>query len=231
MSKRLILVLSLVIIVIAMGFGFWFWKMRQSQPASISSTTQSGSVEGGVNQYDPTKVSTLTAPSVVNSPPQNTSKKTVSSDSIPQMGISMGGEPQQPLITYQGRTMTQEEYKKAWATSSTNKGDVNVKPPVKPIPSSDMDKDGLTYDQELTLGTDPNNADTDGDGLTDGEEVNTHKTSPKNFDTDGDGLTDGEEVKTYKTNPLKKDTDGDTYSDGVEVKGGYNPLGSGKLKQ
>ncbi|MHA7830265.1 MAG: T9SS type B sorting domain-containing protein, partial [Flagellimonas sp.] len=35
----------------------------------------------------------------------------------------------------------------------------------------DTDGDGLTDGEEITLGTDPNNPDTDGDGLTDGEEV------------------------------------------------------------
>jgi len=47
-------------------------------------------------------------------------------------------------------------------------------------------------------------------------------------DTDGDGLSDFEEVNIYHTDPLKADTDGDGYSDGAEVKGGYNPLGAGK---
>ncbi len=35
----------------------------------------------------------------------------------------------------------------------------------------DTDKDGLSDELELQLGTDPNNPDTDGDGYTDGEEV------------------------------------------------------------
>ncbi|MEQ5792502.1 gliding motility-associated C-terminal domain-containing protein, partial [Muricauda sp. NFXS6] len=35
----------------------------------------------------------------------------------------------------------------------------------------DTDGDGLTDGEEITLGTDPNDPDTDGDGLTDGEEV------------------------------------------------------------
>ena len=43
-------------------------------------------------------------------------------------------------------------------------------------------------------GTDPNNPDTDGDGLSDGEEINTYNTDPNNPDTDGDGLSDGEEA-------------------------------------
>jgi outer membrane protein OmpA-like peptidoglycan-associated protein len=83
--------------------------------------------------------------------------------------------------------------------------------------SSDKDGDGLGKCDEEKIGTDPRNADTDGDGLTDGEEFLTYKTDPLKVDTDGDGLTDYQEVKTYKTNPLVADTDGDGLSDGDEV--------------
>ncbi len=48
-------------------------------------------------------------------------------------------------------------------------------------------------------------------------------------DSDGDGLADFDETNTWKTDPTKADTDGDGYDDGIEVKGGYNPLGAGKL--
>ena len=48
-------------------------------------------------------------------------------------------------------------------------------------------------------------------------------------DTDGDGLSDQDELNKYFTNPLLADTDGDTFSDGAEVSGGYNPCGDGKL--
>lgn len=71
--------------------------------------------------------------------------------------------------------------------------------------SVDSDRDGLTDDQELQLGTDP-----------------------RNPDTDGDQLSDGDEVKKYRTDPKKADTDGDGYSDAQEIKNGYNPLGTGK---
>ncbi len=43
--------------------------------------------------------------------------------------------------------------------------------------------------------------DTDGDGLSDWDELFIYQTSPYLEDTDGDGLTDFEEVITYKTNP------------------------------
>ncbi len=82
---------------------------------------------------------------------------------------------------------------------------------------SDHDKDGLTKREEQELGTDPNNPDTDGDGLMDGEEVNKYFTNPLNPDTDADGLKDGDEVYKYKTDPNKADTDGDGLKDGDEV--------------
>jgi outer membrane protein OmpA-like peptidoglycan-associated protein len=77
--------------------------------------------------------------------------------------------------------------------------------------------DGLGKCLEKEIGTDPLNADTDGDGLNDGEEYLTFKTDPLKVDTDSDGLNDFEEVKSYKTNPLVVDTDGDGLSDGDEV--------------
>lgn len=83
--------------------------------------------------------------------------------------------------------------------------------------SSDKDGDGLTKSQEKEIGTDPNNPDTDGDGLNDGEEFKTYFTNPLNPDSDGDSLKDGEEVRNYKTDPNKADTDGDQLSDGDEL--------------
>lgn len=83
--------------------------------------------------------------------------------------------------------------------------------------NTDEDMDGLTKKEEDILGTDPQNPDTDGDGLKDGEEVNLYKTNPINADTDGDGLTDGDEIFKYKTNPLNPDTDSDGLKDGEEV--------------
>lgn len=84
-------------------------------------------------------------------------------------------------------------------------------PVVQPAPSVsspiDTDSDGLKDEQELELGLDP-----------------------KNADSDMDGLTDGDENKLYGTNPLIKDTDGDSYLDGAEVKNGYNPRGTGKCQ-
>ncbi len=64
------------------------------------------------------------------------------------------------------------------------------------LPFEDPDHDGLTNLQEFQQGTDPNNPDTDGDGLTDGQEVLIYHTNPLLASTDGTGIPDGIEVQT-----------------------------------
>ena len=79
----------------------------------------------------------------------------------------------------------------------------------------DFDEDGLTNLQEYEHGTEPYNEDTDGDGLKDGEEINTYGTDPLKVDTDDDGLYDGDEIY-FETDPLNPDTDGNGTPDGDE---------------
>lgn len=83
--------------------------------------------------------------------------------------------------------------------------------------SDDDDGDGLSNNEERSLGTNPRLADTDGDRLSDGDEVNRYGANPLISDTDGDGLSDGDEVVIYRTDPLKVDTDNDGLSDGDEI--------------
>ncbi len=87
----------------------------------------------------------------------------------------------------------------------------------------DSDGDGLTDNQEMELGTDPFNPDTDGDRLSDGEEVLRRNTNPLIADTDVDNLSDGDEVLDHNTDPLNADTDDDRLIDGEEIRLGTNP--------
>lgn len=92
----------------------------------------------------------------------------------------------------------------------------------------DSDSDGLPDYYEDILGTDKNNPDTDGDGLTDGYEVFYLGTDPLKADSDDNGVNDGDEdpdndgLSNLKecelgTDPNNSDTDGDGLTDGAEV--------------
>jgi hypothetical protein len=84
------------------------------------------------------------------------------------------------------------------------------------VTTPDADNDGLNDCEEKTYGSDPNVADTDGDGLSDGDEVHVYGTSPTDDDADDDGLKDGDEI-TYGTGVFDPDSDDDGLSDGDEV--------------
>ena len=83
----------------------------------------------------------------------------------------------------------------------------------------DSDNDGLSDEDEVVYGTNPDNPDTDADGLMDGTEVDMADGSgcpdPLNPDSDGDTLLDGDEVDSG-TNPCNVDTDGDGLTDDID---------------
>jgi len=67
---------------------------------------------------------------------------------------------------------------------------------------TDLDADNYPDALEWDLGLDPNNPDTDGDGVADGDEITLYGTEPTLADTDGDGILDGEELFGTMTDPL-----------------------------
>ena len=83
--------------------------------------------------------------------------------------------------------------------------------------------------------TDPNDNDTDDDGLLDGDEVlgneynNFYFTNPLSVDTDNDTLGDFNEIFAYLFNlsgsdPTKVDSDNDTMPDPYELEKGFDPM-------
>ena len=106
--------------------------------------------------------------------------------------------------------LTRSNYTLA-VTESESGGDA------EPLPDEgDADDDGLTNAREAELGTDPRDADTDNDSLSDGREVTELGTDPTSSDTDGDGLTDDCEL-INEMDPTDPDTDDDGTPDGAEV--------------
>ncbi|PKN56086.1 MAG: hypothetical protein CVU56_18060 [Deltaproteobacteria bacterium HGW-Deltaproteobacteria-14] len=98
---------------------------------------------------------------------------------------------------------------------------------------ADRDGDRLADGREAFIGTDPDDADSDGDGIDDFMELAGGipgvftigaDTDPLDADTDDDGLADGEEragtgllAAFGPTDPLEPDSDGDGIADGIEV--------------
>jgi hypothetical protein len=95
----------------------------------------------------------------------------------------------------------------------------------------DFDTDNFLDLQEYETGTDPNDQDSDDDGLFDGNEANGSSnlfnglaTDPADSDSDNDGANDGQENGSLNTefgnaptNPKVADTDADGMSDGYEL--------------
>lgn len=95
---------------------------------------------------------------------------------------------------------------------------------------ADTDADGLSDGSELAGGTDPLSADTDGDALLDGEEVAAGRNplvpnagdDAPDADPDGDGLSNAREAD-LGTDWDDPDTDGDGVSDSAEWIQGSDP--------
>ena len=89
---------------------------------------------------------------------------------------------------------------------------------------ADTDGDGVPDGDERAYLTNPRSADTDGDQLSDYWELNFVYSDPTDQDSDGDGLIDGLEWWFFRTSPNLADTDGDQLLDGHEINlGNRNP--------
>ncbi len=87
----------------------------------------------------------------------------------------------------------------------------------------------------------PSDLDTDGDGLTDSQEISTHSINPYYADSDGDGIEDGDELVYWganwsadpdgdsKPNLMDPDADNDGIRDGIEIRQGTNPADAASI--
>ena len=125
---------------------------------------------------------------------------------------------------------------KGFCSTSNKSLNTEISKPTPPVSTikpmgttqvADSDGDGLTDDEETTLGTDPKKTDTDGDGIPDNQEVGSDPSAPLDTDKDGeinalDIDDDNDTLNTLLenaigTNPLQKDSDNDGADDAAEV--------------
>ena len=122
----------------------------------------------------------------------------------PPSTVSMGDSAPVPIV----------EPAPAAATETTT-APATAEPVVADAPvatAMDQDGDNFTDTLEGDLGLNPANADTDGDYVADGDELNLYSTNPTIADTDGDGSLDGVELFGQRTNPLLWDEGGTATS-------------------
>lgn len=89
----------------------------------------------------------------------------------------------------------------------------------------DSDDDGVSDSEEADAGTDPNDDDTDGDGVSDADEI-ANGTDPVEYaDDDGDGMADDWETHYFgdTSKDGSEDSDGDGVSDADEYAAGRDP--------
>ncbi len=119
-----------------------------------------------------------------------------------------------------------------WGCSPQGEGDDDsVRADDDASPDDDAaDDDSSSQDDDSTPGDDDSSpaSNADGDCLTDAEEE-ALGTNPEAVDSDGDGLSDCDELNETGTDPLVTDSDGDGFSDGVEVDCVSNPMDGGEV--
>jgi len=89
------------------------------------------------------------------------------------------------------------------------------------VTASDTDSNESDYSTELVYAVPV--PDSDGDGISDDNEVNLYGTDPQNPDTDQDQMDDGWEIN-HGTDPLVDDSGGDLDGDGISNIDEYNGI-------
>lgn len=195
---------------------------------SVESSSDGGSFDGG---YVPEPGPTPTPPASYTVKFESNCSETVADQTVSPRGYATHPDIlEKPGYQFAGWFTTPDE------TDLTNRFKFSDTPITSDIilyaiwvnMTMDSDNDGLPDELEAYVGTDIHSVDTDGDGLTDYQEVVVLGTNPLAQDTDangvsdydedydGDGITNGEEF-SLGTDPVRRDSDNDGLSDYDEI--------------
>ncbi len=226
-----------------------------TQPRLVRTFPERGSALGSVNRVsatfsEPMAVSSFTASTfeLVNAGPDGVLNS--GDELLIQGGMIRYSDVSNTAILQFEQVLEAGLYQARLAQTITDRSGLPLRNPeqfsFRVFGMADGDNDGVPDELEVTLGLDPLNRDTDGDGVLDGDEDFDEdnlpnvgevllETNPALADTDRDGILDGDEDSDgdlltdgreilLRTNPRMVDTDMDSWPDNDEVESGGDPL-------
>ncbi len=135
-------------------------------------------------------------------------------------------EPIDPLSDADGDGLTQLEEELGWTISVNTTGyaeDTSTRVVSSDPGQADSDGDGLDDQEEMWVRSDPMSADTDGDGLSDFDEIMRWGTSPTHVDSDADSRGSDPDFPAPPLSSLFDGAELDLSEDGVPGKGATSP--------
>ncbi|MEO8614512.1 MAG: alpha-amylase family glycosyl hydrolase, partial [Luteolibacter sp.] len=205
------------------------WRTATNPPTDPLADTNGDGVKNFVGDLDPPFFNTLGTDYVGQTPSSNYGRVpgvNSSSEGGDRAALKGGSttNPNDPDTDHDGiMDGVEDANKNGWVDGDGEILPTNFLPYLgRKWPNGKMDPN------EVWTETDPNIADTDGDGLLDGYGEDKNGNGFIDGDTNKNRAYDSGEMWT-ETNPINADTDGDGLPDGWEVNNGLDPLDNGTL--
>lgn len=197
-GNRVFLIIGLAIIVVLIVATLVILLILNNQPLPNSNnTTSSSSSQSQISSSS----------SSVSSQSSSSSSSTSSQTSTDNTGLTTNeGTPAGEARVNKGKAPTPQWLTQYFSTNGAVDQNGNCLQVTICGEAADPDKDGLKNSEEYEYDTDPLTADTDNDGISDGNEVLVYFTHPRIKDSDRDTVFDGAEIVAC-TDPIKETTE------------------------
>lgn len=194
-NKKKYIIYSLIglsVLILVAGISFFVWSKTQTPAIDPFS---------GTTSIQPADQSGTATSSASNSNTQTNTPSLTKPSAIEAIRTGTGTTPASKSLLYPATSTLPTD----WLIKNFDKKNLAEDGTCKVFSvcgeKSDPDNDKLTNVDEYRYGTNPNKTDTDGDGVSDGDELYVYFSNPRADDTDGDTYKDGSElVNCYDTN-------------------------------